>query len=179
MHAELAPIVHESQMHRRNEEGVKRKPSKQDSASRGRRRSPGSISTPYSTAKNSRPEKSPYHYQRELSISPPPSYNYSYSLPEPVIHAPYPQHSPFNTLPARYPDYSGPSQYLPPLPTTLPSMVPYDAGPSKHNGFLDEDILNQYETGYAPYAGIEVPMQQSYQDSNAHVNHPEYSFHFQ
>lgn len=172
-------MIQESQKHRRNEEGVKRKPSKPDSASRGRRRSPEPPFPPYSTPKNGRSEKSPYHYHRELSISPPPSYNYSYSLPEPVIHAPYPQHSPFNTLPAPYPDYSGQPQYLPPLPTTLPSMAPYELGPSKHSGFLDEDILSQYETGYAPFAGIDLPIQQSYQDSNAHVNHPEYIFHFQ
>ncbi|KAF6234391.1 hypothetical protein HO173_007424 [Letharia columbiana] len=169
-HAELAPMIQESHTHRRNEEGVKRKPSKQDSAaSKGRRRSPEPLLTPYSTPKTGRSSKSPYHYHRELSISPPPSYNYSYSLPEPVIQAPYPQHSPFNTLPAPYPDYSGQPQYLPPLPTTLPSMVPYELGPSKHNGFLDEDILSQYETGYAPFAGIDLPMQQSYQDSNAHT----------
>lgn len=172
-------MIRESQTHRRNEEGVKRKPSKQDSASRSRRRTPEPLLTPYPTLKNNRSEKFPYHYHREISISPPPSYNCSYSLPEPIINAPYPQHSAFNTLPAPYSDYSGQPQYLPPLPTTLPSMAPYELGPSKHNGFLDEDILSQYETGYAPFAGIDLPMQHSYQDSNAHVNHPEYSFHFQ
>lgn len=177
-HAELAPMIQERQPNRRNEEGIKRKQSKQDPAARGRRRSPEPLFTPYSTPKLSRAEKSPYHYHRELSISPPPSCGYSYSLPEPVIHAPYPQHSPFNTLPAPYPDYSGQPQYLPPLPTTLPSMAPYELGPSKHSGFLDEDILSQYENGYAPFAGIDLPMQQSYPDSNAHVNHPEYSFQF-
>ncbi|KAK4692735.1 nucleolar protein 4, partial [Lecanoromycetidae sp. Uapishka_2] len=151
-HAELAPVIEPKQPTPRN--GVKRQTSKQEPVSRNRRRSP----EPYS------PIKQEYQYGREMSISPPPSYGYSYSLPEPVIHAPYPQHAPFNTLPAPYSSYSSQSQYL---PTTLPSMSPYELGPSKSQ-YLDEEILGHYGTGYAPFAGMELPMQQSYSDSNAH-----------
>ncbi|MCJ1273601.1 hypothetical protein MMC21_001394 [Puttea exsequens] len=167
---QLAPMIESKQSHQKD--GVKRQRSKQESASRGRRRSP----EPYSPIKQERTDMASYQYGREMSISPPPSYGYTYSLPEPVAQTPYPQHAgPYNTLPAPYPSYSGQPQYL---PTTLPSMSPYELGPTKSQ-YLDEDFLGQYGGGYTPFAGMEIPMQQSYSDSNAHVNHPEYSFHFQ
>lgn len=173
-------MVESRPMHQRDDQSVKRQRSKQDATSRSRRRSPEPLSHPYPVVKTERAASPPYQYGRELSISPPPSYNYSYSLPEPVIHTPYPQHAPFNTLPAPYSDYSGQPQYLPPLPTTLPSMPQYDMGPSKNSGYLDEDILSQYDSGYAPFGSMDLPMPQpSYSDSNVHVNHPEYSFQFQ
>ena len=167
-HAELAPIVESK--HIKQENGVKRQKSKQESSARSRRRSPEPL---YSPMKYDRSEVS---YSRDLSISPPPSYSYPYSLPEPVVHTPYPQHAPFNTLPAPYPSYSGQPQYL---PTTLPSMSQYELGPSKSNGYIEEDILGPYDTSYAPFGSIDLPMQQSYADSNAHVILPEYQFHFQ
>jgi len=178
-HAELAPMIDSKPIHQRNEENVKKQRSKQDPSSRNRRRSPDTLSHLYPSVKTERSISPPYQYGREISVSPPPSYGYSYSLPEPAIHAPYPQHAPFNTLPAPYPDYSGQPQYLPPLPTSLPSMPQYALGPSKNNGYLDDDILSQYDSGYAPFASMDLPLQQSYQDSSVHVNHPEYSFHFQ
>ncbi|MCJ1458318.1 hypothetical protein MMC28_008689 [Mycoblastus sanguinarius] len=180
-HAELAILHQPNKTLQRNEDGVKKQRIKQEPATRGRRRSPEPLPRQYSSAKDDRSELSSYQYGRELSISPPPSFNYSYSLPEPIIHAPYPQHSPFNTLPAPYPEYSGQPQYLPPLPTTLPSMPSYELSPSKSSGYYDDDeMIGQYGTGYAPFAGIELPVQQPYQDaSNAHVNVPEYSFQFQ
>lgn len=172
------PSVHESQLSRRNEEGIKRKTSKKDSVLEGHRRSPKSHLTPYSTPKSSGSGKSLNHYYREHSISPLPLYNYSYSLPKSVIHAPYPQHSSFNTLLIPFPDYSGQPQYLLPLSTTLPSITPYKLRPLKHSNYLDKDILRQYETGYTPFAGINLSMQPSYQDSDAYVIHPECSFRF-
>lgn len=168
-------MVESKPSHQTNEESVKRQRSKQNTSSRNRRRSPEQLTHPYPMVKTER-SISP-QYSRDISVSPPPSYNYTYSLPEPVIHAPYPQHAPFNTLPAPYPDYSNQSQYLPPIPTTLPSMSQYELGHSKHNGYLDEDILGPYDTGYAPFAAMDLPIQQSYSDSNVHVNHPDYSFH--
>jgi len=179
-HAELAPMIESRPMHQRNDESVKRQRSKQDPSSRYRRKSPEPLSHRYPSVKTE-PSASPaYQYSREISISPPPSYAYSYSLPEAVVHASYPQHAPSNTLPAPYPDYSGQPQFLRPLPTTLPSMPQYNLGPSKRSGYLDEDILGQYDSGYAPFGSLDLPMlQQSYSDSNVHVNHPEYSFQFQ
>ena len=162
--------------HQRNVETVKKQKPKQDSFSRNRRVSPNAFSHTDALVKTERQPSPPYQYGRDLSISPPPSYGYSYSLPEPVIHAPYPQHAPFNTLRPPYHDYASQPQYVPSLPT-LPSMPQYEIGPSKTNGYLGEEILGQYETGYTPFASINLPMQQSYPESNVHVSHPKYDFH--
>ena len=107
-------------------------------------------------------------------------------MPEPpLIHAPYPQHASFHSLPAPYGDYQNQPVYLPPLPVTLPSMSSYDAVSSKAGTpFTDDEMISHFNMSYSSMAGIEVPTTQSYADSNAYVNHPashrrsEYSFQF-
>ena len=145
-----------------------------------RKPSPERPTAPYSSAKDDRSSMFPRQYSRETSGSPSPSLNYSYPLPEPVIHTPYPQHAPFHTLPAPFPDFPGQPLYLPPLPVTLPSMSSYELGSAKNDCLFDEDeMLNPYNMSYTPLSSMDIPTTQSYQDSNVHVNHPEYSFHFQ
>lgn len=119
-------------------------------------------------------------YTQQLSASPPPAFTYSYPIPEPPpIHAPYPQHAPFHSLPARYVDYPSQGMYLPRLPVTLPSMSSYDGNPIKsENQYAEEDMISQFNMSYSSMGGMEVPTTQSYADSNAYVNHPEYSFQF-
>ena len=118
-------------------------------------------------------------YTRQLSASPPPSFTYSqYPGSEaPPIHAPYPQHAPYHTLPAPYPDFPNQSLYLPPLPLTRPS---YDNAPVKPEGhFNDDEMISHFNMSYpTSMGGIEVPTTQSYTDPNAYVNSPEYSFQF-
>jgi len=122
-------------------------------------------------------EVSPHQYGRD-SLSPPPSFNYpTYSLPDPTVHSSYPQHTPYNALPSPFPDYPEQAQYLPSVSNTLPSMPSYEPSPPKQGGFFDdENVLNQYNMAYSPFTSMDIPMQQQYQDSNAHVNIPEYSF---
>ncbi|MCJ1261991.1 hypothetical protein MMC22_001860 [Lobaria immixta] len=176
-HAELVPTP---QPRRKNEDGLRRKKSRNENARQNRHASPERPSVPYPAAKEDRSNLLAGQYSRETSGSPPPSLNYSYPLPEPVIHTPYPQHAPFHTLPAPFPDFPGQPLYLPPLPVTLPSMSSYELGSVKSECLFDEeDMLNQYNMGYSPLTSMDIPTTQSYQDSNAHVNHPEYSFHFQ
>ena len=158
----------------------KRRRSKTEGYPQVRQRTPDStLATPYSFTPEIKSEFSPEQFGRELSVSPPPTFAHSYSLPEPNLHANYFQQPSLNTLPAPYPEYSAPQYSLPPMPTTLPSMSPYET--AKPNGFYEgEDVLSQYHMGgYAPFTSMELPMNQSYPDSNAHVIHPEYSFHFQ
>jgi len=169
-HTELIPTIETRPIHQRHEESVRTQRFKQIPQTRNQQRSPETNTHTYPSVKSERSASPIYQYGRELSISPPPSYGYPYTLPEPVIHAPYPQHAAFNSLPAPYPDYSGQPQYLPPLPTTLPSMPQYDLGPSKSNGYLDDDIIGQYDAGYAPFGSVDLPMQQQpYSDSNVHT----------
>lgn len=115
----------------------------------------------------------PLQPMRDCSISPPPQLSYPYSLSEPTASVLYPPSSSFQPLASGYPDYQGHSYYLPPLPTTLPSMSTYEMEPMKAEArFQDEDMLNQFNNNmsYAPFGGLEVPQPQPYQDSNIHVN---------
>ena len=119
-----------------------------------------------------------HQYTRQLSTSPPPSFTYSqYPGSEaPPLHAPYPQHAPYNTLPAPYPDFPSQPLYLPPLPLTRPS---YENGPVKPEGsYHGDEMISHFNMSYpTSMGGIEVPTtSQSYTDPNAHVNSPEYIF---
>lgn len=109
---------------------------------------------------------------RDASFSPPPQLSYSYSLSEPTTSA-YAQNTSFQPLASTYPDYHGPSYYLPPLPTTLPSMPSYELEPMKPDSrFVEDGMLNQFSSHmpYGSFGGLEIPQPQSYQDSNIHVN---------
>lgn len=176
-HAELVTTV---QPRRKNEDGVKRQKSMCERSKPNQKASPERPTPSYSSAKDERSGIFNRPYSREMSGSPSPSLNYSYPLPEPVIHTPYPQHAPFHTLPAPFPDFPGQPLYLPPLPVTLPSMLSYELGSAKSECLFDEDdMLNQYNMNFTPLSSMDIPTTQSYQDSNVHVNHPEYRFHFQ
>lgn len=176
-HTELVTPV---QPRRKAEDGVKRQKSKNEKTQHHQYVSQKRPSASYPTTKDDRSSLFNRQYSREVSASPPPSANYSYPLPEPVIHTPYPQHAPLYTRPPPFPDFPGQQLYLPPLPVTLPSMSSYELGPAKNEClFDDEDMLNPSYMGYSPLASMDIPTAQSYQDSNVHVNHPEHRFQFQ
>ena len=175
-----ALLVPQAQSRPREADPAKKKKSKVEGTVPDLNRSPN---VRYSQASSTRDDQSGMfsrQYTRQLSASPPPAFTYSYPMPEPPpIHAPYPQHAPFHSLPAPYPDYPGQSFYLPPLPVTLPSMPSYDNITSKNDGvFAEDDMLSQFNMSYSSMAGIEAPTTQSYSDSTAYVNHPEYSYRF-
>ncbi|MCJ1394143.1 hypothetical protein MMC18_007021 [Xylographa bjoerkii] len=184
-HAELATA---NQNRPREDEAARKRRMKtqQQTSASGPNRSPSMYSTASSsTARSSstvREDPSSMfsrQYTRQLSASPPPTFTYSYPMPEPPpIHAPYPQHAPFHSLPAPYSDYQSQSLYLPPLPVTLPSMSSYDNPIKSENQFTEDDMISHFHMSYSSMGGMEVPTTQSYADSNAYVNHPEYSFQF-
>ena len=176
-HAEL---VTQTPPRLKPEAGIKRQKSRNEHVRQNQHTSPELPITQYSSLRDDRPGAFSRQFSRDISASPPPSFGYSYPLPEPIIHAPYPQHAPFHSLPAPFPDFPGQSLYLPPLPVTLPSMSACEPSLAKNeNVFDDDDMLGQYNMGYSPLTGMDIPTSQSYQDSNIHVNHPEYNFHFQ
>ena len=136
--------------------------------------------TPYSSFDDAHDDLSPPHYRRDLSMSPPDVMSYSYSLPDPTTHSTYSHQPPFNALPPPSLEYPGHSMYLPSLPTTLPAMTPYGPSPGKNSSLFDDgDIMNQYSVNYTPFTSMELPMQQSYQDSNLNVNIPDRYFRCQ
>ncbi|MCJ1372334.1 hypothetical protein MMC20_003558 [Loxospora ochrophaea] len=174
-----AEIVSGHQPHHKEEETTRKRRSKAEASAPSRQASSASTPTQKSSARDDQSGMFSRQYTRQLSASPPPAFTYSYPpLPEPPAHGSYPQHAPFHGLPARYPDYQSQSLYLPPLPVTLPSMS-YESGPGKaESPFEDDEMLNQFNLNYSSLSGIEIPSMQSYADSNAYVNNPEYSFHF-
>ncbi|MCJ1304979.1 hypothetical protein MMC08_007792 [Hypocenomyce scalaris] len=146
--------------------------------SRDQRESPVSPSTQYHSERSTMFSR---QHTRQMSASPPPALTYSsYPPPEPFVHAPYPQHAPTYSLPALFPDLPGQSLYLPPLPVTLPSLSPYETCSSKNDPFFtDEDMVGSFSMSYGSMGGMSHAATQSYQDSDAHVNIPEYDFLFQ
>ena len=115
-------------------------------------------------------------HTRQLSTSPP-AFTYGYSGPEQhSMHPSYPQHAAYHNLPTPYSDHSSQPLYLPPLPVSLPSMSLYDGSSVKHESSYADEMLNQYNMGYSAVGNMDVPTSQSYSDSNAYVNNPEYSF---
>ncbi|KAI4270225.1 MAG: hypothetical protein L6R38_007196 [Xanthoria sp. 2 TBL-2021] len=172
IHMELAPSHRAAQ---RSESQVKR-PRSKNSKGTGSGRQPSSRHTatqhPHEVEDYSTlfPLQQP---MRDLSTSPPPQLSYSYPHPEPMRSAPYAQSSAFQNQPVSFPEYQGQSYYLPPLPTTLPSMPSYDLEPIKPDALYGDDgTLNHinHHMPYTSYGGLEIPHTQSYQDSNVHVN---------
>ena len=116
---------------------------------------------------------------RQLSASPPPVFSYSsYPFPEPHIYQPYPQHTAYHTMPAPYADLSMQAQYLPPLPSTLPTMMGA-ATMKRESLFPEDDIMSPFSMSYASMAGIDIPTTQAYSDSSAQVNTPAFFYQFQ
>lgn len=160
------------------EGGKKKRPSKPGPNATRHDRSPIPPLTPSFSPRDDGSSMFARQYTRQLSASPPPSFTYSQypASDPPPIHAPYPQHAPFHTLPAPYPDFPSQPLYLPPLPLTRPG---YDSAPTKAEGNFNEDeMINHFGMSYpTSMGGIEVPTTQSYAGPNAYVNSPEYIFH--
>ena len=114
---------------------------------------------------------------RQLSTSPPPTFSYgSYGYPEQQSYQTYPQHTAYSTLPVPYNDYTYSTQYLPPIPTTLPAMLPASSSMKRDSLFADDDMMSPFSMSYASMAGIDLSAAQGYSDSTAHVSHPSFLF---
>ncbi|KAL8783177.1 MAG: hypothetical protein Q9213_004806 [Squamulea squamosa] len=171
IHMDLAPSHRVAQ---RTESQPKRPKSKSNKGSgSGRQSSSRSSATQHPHDIDDYSTLFPLQPTRDFSTSPSPQLSYSYPHPEPMASAPYSHSSAFQHLPVCLPEYQGQSYYLPPLPTTLPSMPSYDLEPMKPDGpFEDDGALSHmnHHMPYTSYGGLEIPHTQSYQDSNLHVN---------
>lgn len=166
-------LVPQVQPRRKVEEGVKRQKSRSERPGTNRKTSPVVSSTPCGPVKDDRSSTCFRQYPRDFSRSPPPAFHYSCPLPEPAIQAPYPQHAPFSAAPGHFADFQPQSLYLPPLPVTLPSMSSFDPAYVKSESlFCDEDMFGQFNLGYSPLNGMDIPAGQMYQESNVHVSGP-------
>lgn len=166
-------LVPQVQPRRKVEEGVKRQKSRSERPGTNRKTSPVVSSTTCGPVKDDRSSTCFRQYPRDLSRSPPPAFHYSCPLPEPAIQAPYPQHAPFSAVPGHFADFQPQSLYLPPLPVTLPSMSSFDPAYVKNESlFCDDDMFGQFNLGYSPLTGMDIPAGQMYQESNVHVSDP-------
>lgn len=166
-------------MRQNNENGIKRQRSRNERSARARRTSLDPPSTQYSRATEDRSTMFTHQYRRDAPASPPPTFTYSYPLPEPVIHAPYPQHSSYHNLPSPYSDYRNQHVYLPTLPVTLPSMSPYELGSDKNDSlFESDDMLSQFSIAYSPMTSMDIPTSQHYQEADPNVNIPIFNYQF-
>ena len=134
---------------------------------RARHTSPDSPPTQYSRATDDRSAMFSQHHPRDASASPPPSFTYSYASPDSIVHAPYPQHTPYHSLPSTYGNYQAQQGYHP----ALPSISPYELGSGKHGSLFDgDDLLSQFNMGYSPMTSMDMATTQHYPESDPNVN---------
>lgn len=108
---------------------------------------------------------------RQLSATPPPVFsygNYTTAYPEQYLQNPYSSPNAYTPLPAPYSDMTQ-GHYLPPLPNTLPMMLPGSGSMKRECMYAEEDIIGPFSMSYASMPGIDIPTTQVYNDSNAHV----------
>lgn len=106
---------------------------------------------------------------RQMSASPPPAFSYSpYQYPEQQVYTPYPQHTAYSTLPAPYADFYQ-NSFLPPVPSTLPTMLPSTSAVKRESLLVEEDMISPFSMSYASMAGMDIPTTQTYSDSSAQV----------
>ncbi|KAL9068676.1 MAG: hypothetical protein Q9157_006424 [Trypethelium eluteriae] len=148
---------------------LKQEPDSRETARYLSRRSPDLMQSQYGHGHEERGMFS-HQYTRQLSTSPPPFSYSSYSSSNESGYSSYPPHSGYHHVPLSSAEMPVYTPYLPPIPphysTGLPSMMP--AKPE----YYGDDEINPFSMSYASMAGIDIPAQQQYQDSNAHVIHP-------
>ncbi|MCJ1308145.1 hypothetical protein MMC25_001797 [Agyrium rufum] len=142
-------------------------------------RSPGMVSPLNPSPREEQSAMFARQHTRQISMSPPPSFGYSYPVSEaPHTHATYSHHPAYHNLPSPYSEHPPHPMYLPPLPVALPSMPLYDSSTIKaEHGYHGEEMFGQYSNGYPTSMGMDVSSTHSYSDPNAYVNNPEYRFH--
>ncbi|KAI9804245.1 MAG: hypothetical protein M1833_007052 [Piccolia ochrophora] len=114
-------------------------------------------------------------YSRQMSNSPPPFVYQTAAAQDPVLYHPYPQHTPHQALSASTSgEYPSSVQYLPPIPSTLPALMPTSTSAVKHEGYYTaaDDSMHAFNMNYAMMAGMDVPTPHAYHDAHAHVNLP-------
>jgi len=164
-HAELATPVPQNRP--QDNSSDKKRRIKQEPSNTGSNRSPH-----YNSLQSSENGMFSRQYTHQLPASPPPTFTYSYPTPEPPpIHAPYPQHAPFHSLPAPYcSDYQSTPLYLPPLPVTLPSMSSYEGQGVTSKPFSDDEMISHFNMSYQSMGSIEgVPTTRGFVDDNTYT----------
>jgi len=108
-------------------------------------------------------------YGRELSRSPPQFTYHNYPAPDDILYPPFSQSQPYRTTTSRVEPYKTEpySEYLAPIPTTLPSLMLYNH-PVKQEGTPDDDTMSPFNMSYAVMAGG-IDIHNSYRHDSPHV----------
>lgn len=99
-------------------------------------------------------------FEREGSRTPPLFAYHSYPAPEEIVYPPYPQSQPYR--PVSSSEYS---DYLAPVPVTLPSMMHFHEAIKR-----EDDTMSPYNMSYQGLPAIDIQGHHSYEDSNPHVS---------
>ncbi|KAI9759405.1 MAG: hypothetical protein M1835_000386 [Candelina submexicana] len=150
-----------------------------DSAEIDRQHSPELLTSHYIPHQEDRNAMFSHQYTRQLSTSPPPLSYSTYPASEHIVYPSYPQHTPHHAMPLTSAELPLHAHYLPPLPTTLPSMSSYSSSIKQEGMYVEEEMMNPFNMNYGSMAGMEIPTSQPYQDSNPHVTLPYDSLRFQ
>jgi hypothetical protein len=103
-----------------------------------------------------------FYVSRSASSSPP-AFAYSYPPPDQVQYAAYPQHMSHYGMPVTGAEMA----YLPPMPTTLPTM---SSSMRSESLYAEEDQMTPFGLSFAVMAGMDAPASYSASEmQNAHV----------
>ncbi len=144
-----------------------------------RQQSPEHLSSHYNSHHEDRNAMFTHQYTRQLSTSPPPLSYSTFPASEHIVYPSYPQHTPHHAMPLTSAELPLHAHYLPPLPTTLPSMSSYSGSIKQEGLYVEEEMMNPFNMSYGSMAGMDIPTSQPYQDSNPHVTLPDDFFSFQ
>ncbi|KAH9210546.1 hypothetical protein DL95DRAFT_393296 [Leptodontidium sp. 2 PMI_412] len=98
-------------------------------------------------------------FEREGSRTPPLFAYHSYPAPEEIVYPPYPQSQPYR--PVSSSEYS---DYLAPVPVTLPSMMHFHEAIKR-----EDDTMSPYNMSYQGLPAIDIQGHHNYEDSNPHT----------
>lgn len=98
-------------------------------------------------------------FEREGSRTPPLFAYHSYPAPEEIVYPPYPQSQPYR--PVSSSEYS---DYLAPVPVTLPSMMHFHEAIKR-----EDDTMSPFNMSYQGLPAIDIQGHHSYEDSNPHT----------
>ncbi|KAM0132859.1 hypothetical protein ACHAP3_006148 [Botrytis cinerea] len=103
-------------------------------------------------------------FEREASRTPPLLAYLSYPASEEIVHPPYPSSS----------EYSDYSDYLAPVPVTLPLMMHFHEAIKR-----EDDTMNLFNMSYQGLPAMNIHGYHEYENSNPHVSRVHYSFYIE
>ena len=106
-----------------------------------------------------------HQFDREGSRTPPLFAYHQYPAPEDIVYPPYPHSQPYRPVSSSVDWSRSESDYLAPVPVTLPSMMQFHDSIKREH----EDTMSPYNMSYQGLPAIDIHGQQGYGESDPHV----------